>query len=352
MNTHRRSAALLLSAAVALTSSSVAQVADTTAVSVRMVTDEAEAALAYAASVRAGAPDAQAWQRVLDSEAYRRLRQREASMGRAFTDSSFQAFLHSERLLARVPDLERTLAEWRTADVALAASRASAYLPAGSRLDAVLYPMVKPRENSFVFDLATDSAAIFLYLDPKVSPAKLENTLAHELHHVGIAAACADAEEGAGLAPEVRPAAAWMGAFAEGIAMLAAAGGPGKHPHAASSPAERARWERDLASAHANARQLETFFLDIIEGRLTDEQAQRERAAPFWGDAQGAWYTVGYLMAATVERVDGREALIATMCDPARLLIAYQRVAERIGDPALPRWSPALVSRLAAGTAR
>ena len=323
-----------------------AQAPAESAVNVRMVTDQAEAALAYATSVRLRAPDVAAWQRLTTSDGYRRLHRREAAMGRAFTDSAFRAFLHTDTLLARVPALERTLAEWRNAAIGSAAARAFAYLPAGARLDAVIYPMVKPRDNSFVFDVGTDSAAIFLYVDPAVSGAKLENTLAHELHHIGIAAACTDADEGAGLAAAVRPAVRWMGAFAEGIAMLAAAGGPAVDPHFTSDSTERDRWARDYANVAADLRRVETFFLDIVEGRLNDEPAQRQRAAPFWGDAQGAWYTVGYLMAATVERVDGRDALIATMCDPYRLLVAYESAARRSGDTALPRWSPRLMQHL------
>ena len=324
--------------------------APTSLVDVRMNGDAAAAALDYARSVRQRSPDAAAWRRLTASEGYRRLHRREAAMGRAFTDSSFRSFLESDTLGARVRDLERTVADWRAADIRAAAARAFDYLPDGARLDAVVYPMVKPRTNSFVFDLATDSAAIFLYVDPAVSRAKLENTLAHELHHVGIAAACAGTEPDPGLAPEVIPAVRWMGAFAEGIAVLAAAGGPDADPHLASDPAERARWARDYANAPADVRALERFFLDVIEGRLPDEPAQRERAAPFWGDAQGAWYTVGYLMATTVERAEGRQALIATMCEPWRLLLAYERAAARAGDPGLPRWSAALLRHLTPGT--
>jgi len=40
--------------------------------------------------------------------------------------------------------------------------------------------------------------------------------------------------------------ASWIGAFGEGFAMLAAAGGPAIHPHAVSSPEERARWDKDV----------------------------------------------------------------------------------------------------------
>ena len=319
-------------------------------VRVTMVTDQADAALAYAASVRSGRPDESAWNRLVASEGYRRLHRREASMGRAFTDTTFRSFLHADTLLVRVPDISRTLAEWRQADFTGAAERAFGYLPSGARLDAVLYPMVKPRDNSFVFDLATDSAAIFLYVDPTVTRSQLENTIAHELHHIGIAAACVGVEAGEGLADNVRPAVRWMGAFAEGIAMLAAAGGPDVHPHAASSGEQRTRWNADYAKAAADMVELERFFTDVIAGELSDEE-QRSRAAPFWGEAQGPWYTIGYLMAVTVERVDGRKALIPGLCEPHRLLLAYERAAVRSGDSTLPRWSPRLMEHLITGVA-
>ncbi len=337
--------AVAVATGVAATSA-VAQQPSAPRVNVRLVADEADAALAYAGSVANGRPDEAAWARLLAAEGYRRLHRREAAMGRAFTDSAFRAFIHSDTLLARVPAIERTLAAWRGADVSAAAGRAFAYLPAGSRLDAVLYPMVKPRNNSFVFDVATDSAAIFLYVDPAVTRAEFENTLAHELHHVGSAAACRDVEPGATLAPELQRTAQWMGAFGEGVAMLAAAGGPDVHPHAASDSAARARWERDYANAPEDVRRLEAFFLDVIEGRLSDPAAQRERAMAFWGDAQGAWYTVGYLMAKTVEEAAGRDAVVAATCDMWRLLVAYEAAAAQRDDETLPRWSPALMSRL------
>ena len=70
-----------------------------------------------------------------------------------------------------------------------AARAALAYLPEGARIRAKIYPVIKPRENSFVFDLKGDPA-VFLYLDPAVSRGQLENTLAHELHHIGYGGSC------------------------------------------------------------------------------------------------------------------------------------------------------------------
>jgi hypothetical protein len=67
----------------------------------------------------------------------------------------------------------------------------------------------------------------------------------------------------------------------------------------------------------------------------------------FFG-VQGPWYTVGWLMASTVEREGGRPALVETLCDPVRLLRRYNTAAagRRAGNPARPVWSEALLARL------
>jgi hypothetical protein len=64
----------------------------------------------------------------------------------------------------------------------------------------------------------------------------------------------------------------------------------------------------------------------------------------FFG-VQGPWYTLGWVMASTVERTAGRAALVKVLCDPAELLAAYNAAA-RHGEGALPLWSDALLARL------
>ncbi len=316
---------------------------------VRLVTDEAEAALAILAVQRSnGYVTPAQWERLFASEGYRRLKQREAAMGRAFEDTTFRQFLLSDTLAARAPELARTLEEWKRADLTSAARRALAYLPAGTRLRARLYPVIKPRPNSFVFDLGTDSAAIFLFLDPQVSRARLENTLAHELHHIGYATACRE-PPGAALPERVRAAVQWMDAFGEGIAMLAAAGGPDVHPHAVSGAEERARWDRGITNHGSEMHRLESFFLDVIEGRLTDPDAVRGAAMAFFGE-QGPWYTVGWTMAASIERVYGRQRLVEILCEPGLLLRTYNEAAEVINpsrSEPLPLWSAELLGYIA-----
>lgn len=93
-----------------------------------------------------------------------------------------------------------------------------------------VYPVIKPKTNSFVFETDTNPA-IFLYLDPEQSQSEFENIVAHESHHIGFSDANKRYEERIKSLPEnARKAAEWMGAFGEGLAVLAAAGSADAHP--------------------------------------------------------------------------------------------------------------------------
>jgi hypothetical protein len=219
---------------------------------VRLVTDEAEAVLNILAKHTASQSINEAdWQRVFQSEGYLRLKKRETSMQRSFEDANFKTFVLSNELAQRAPALEETLARWKSADVNSAAGLALAYLPKDAQIRAKIYPVIKPRDNSFVFEVRTDPA-IFLYLDPAVNREKFTNTLAHELHHIGYGSSCpakVTSEQIDKLPANVQTALKLVGAFGEGFAMLAAAGGPDVHPHAVSGADERARWDTDVANS-------------------------------------------------------------------------------------------------------
>jgi hypothetical protein len=309
---------------------------------------EAEAVLAAVDAKKSGASvDEQAWRRVFSSEPYVRLKKREASLHREFTDDDFRKFILSGDLTERAPALRRTLEAWAKEDLVAAAGRVLPYLPAEAFIRARVYLVIKPQPNSFVFEVSTDPA-IFLYLDPEVTPAKFANTVAHELHHIGYASVKRAASGLEDLPPGARTAVEWMGAFGEGFAMLAAAGSPDVHPHAASSKAERARWDRDMENFDEDLRRLEKFFLDVIDGRLKTEEQINERGFSFFG-TQGPWYTVGYRMAALVEKGEGRPNLVACMSDPRRLLATYNRLAGELNKKegqSLSLWSPELLSKV------
>lgn len=321
----------------------VYQSAPSSSVNVKLQTDEADAALAILNKRKLNQPIAEAdWQRVFQSEGYVRLKQRETSMRRSFEDADFKTFILSDQLAAKTAALEETLARWKRTDMARAAQRALAYLPKDATIRAKIYPVIKPRDNSFVFDTKGDPA-IFLYIDPAKSAEQFENTVTHELHHIGYSSACPrqDVADAIGkLSERQQIMLKLVGAFGEGFAMLAAAGGPDVHPHAVSNAEDRARWDKDVANFNSDLRKVEAFFNEILQGKLSEDEMQ-QKAYSFFG-VQGPWYTVGWKMAVLIEKTYGRAKLIECMCDQRLLLATYNRAAaehnRRTSEP-LALWS-------------
>jgi hypothetical protein len=335
-----------------------APAAENSRVQLTLDTSEADEVLALLALRRDNKPIEEAqWQKLFVTEPYQRLKQREKKIGeqfhdptRAFSNDDFEKFVLSEDLLKRAPRLQETIDQWKKADMYQLAERILQYLPPSAVIRAKVYPIIKPRTNSFVWE-ASSNPAIFLYVDPEVSREKFENTVAHELHHIGLASVESGYDRKIAILTErARAAAEWMGAFGEGFAMLAAAGGPDVDPHAASSAAEHARWDHDMANFSADLQSVNGFFMDILNGKFSSRDAIDEKASTFFG-AQGPWYTVGYKMAVMVEKRFGRPALIETMLDPRRLLVLYNQAAAEQNAAAnehLPLWSAELLKQVQA----
>ena len=319
-------------------------------VRVAIVTDEADAVLSILAKKQSNQEITESdWQRVFASEGYARLKKRELAMKNSFEDTDFQSFVLSDALFERRQSLTNTLAKWKETNVERVAELPLAYLPKGANIHAKIYPVIKPGVNSFVFDVKTDPA-IFLYLDPAVSREKFENTLAHELHHIGYSSNCPAkkvSDEISRLPENERAVIKLIGAFGEGFAMLAAAGSPDTHPHAVSNPEERARWDKDMANFNDDLKKVERFFLDLLENRLTDDEA-RKTYASFFG-VQGPWYTVGWKMSVMIEKTFGRKKLIECICDQRKLLPTYNSAVGKYNGKyheTLSSWSPTLVKKL------
>lgn len=325
---------------------SVSQLASTQ-LDVRLDTGEADAALDILRDrASAVAIPATRWERLFATQGYIHLREREAAMGRAFTDSDFKAFMMSDTLVARTAELQRALADLERLDVSAAAAHALAYLPAGTRLSARLYLEIKPRTNTFVFTGKDSIRSIFLYVDPRRTRAQLENTIAHELHHIGLNSGCPDPSF-AGASPARAMLLRYLGGFGEGQAMLAAAGSPDIHPHAADDDSIKARWDRDVSHAPADIEELSSFFESVLDGSVTSADSVASRARTYYG-VQGPWYTVGWLMASTIEREMGRQALVSSLCEPTRFLALYNTAARRVNERGgqLPLWNGDLIQRL------
>ncbi|HLJ75229.1 MAG TPA: DUF5700 domain-containing putative Zn-dependent protease [Thermoanaerobaculia bacterium] len=262
------------------------------------------------------------WQRVFASEGYVRLQQRELSMKRKFENDDFKTFANSDELLAQRAELHRVLDDWRRADLDGAAKRALAYLPPGAKIAATVYPVIKPQHNNFVFE----GNAIFMTVEDQPRE-RFEAIIAHELHHIGFDSAC-------GGHPDT-PLINWITAFGEGFATLAAGGD--RDPERMMKPDVEAAFKEGLRDYNKHFREVEKFFLDIVDGRLTGD-AIRDRGFQFFG-LVGPWYTVGWKMAVTIEQKRGRRALIDAMCDPRTLFATYNKAA----GPDLPKWDERLI---------
>ena len=292
---------------------------------------------------RGEAIPAVAWDSMFAAEGYRRLKDRELSLKRPFSDSAFRVFLLSDTLLARLPALRPAATAWRTVDLSDAVSRARAYLPPGTPIRARLYPLIKPATNSFVHLGPDGVIGIFMYVEPAQPVGEARTTLAHELHHVGYSAACP--EVGVSRAsPAERALLQRLGAFGEGVAMLAAAGSPDVNPNAESRPEMRADWDQGIAGVDGDFARIDSLIVAVATGRVTSPDSVASRAEDLYG-AQGPWYTVGWLMSSTVERAVGRDRLIQVMCDPRHLILQYMTsppTAEK-----RPNWSKTALNWLA-----
>ncbi len=314
---------------------------------------EADAVLAIVEEHPAGKPVTDAdWQRLLTAEPYVRLKKREASMHRDFTDDDFKSFVLSPDLAKRAPELRRTLDAWKKADLRAAAGRILPYLPADARVRASVYPVIKPKSNSFVFETDSEHPAIFLYVDPDESQSDFMNIVAHESHHIGFSDANKQYEEKIKSLPaNAHKAAEWMGAFGEGLAVLAAGGSTDVHPLHDFKPDQRTRWDQDYKFVDQQLIQLNQFFLDVIQGGFAKPEVADHVAFTFFG-YRGPWYQVGYLMGSTVEKRFGRAVLIECMSDPRKLLMKYNQAAAEENaagkGPKLPRWSPELLKEVGA----
>ncbi len=313
------------------------------AVSVSFATDEAQAVLKILDKRARREPvTADDWSELFRTEGYVRLKEREHSMGRTFEDDTFRDFVMSDDLLSRRAVLRATLTDWSNMDVTEPARLALRYLPAHARLAATVYPVIKPATNSFVYDIERNPA-IFIYVEA-LPRDTLEAIVAHELHHVGYASSCGEsaAEASDSLPAPLEDLRQWLSAFGEGMATIAAAGGPDSQPRL--KPEALAEWHRQVKQLPSNFDAAQSFLQSVARGELNPE-AQQRRGMELFG-LVGPWYTVGWHMAAVIEHELDRDAAIRAFCDQRTLLATYNEAASRESvrtGESLPSWNADLM---------
>jgi Putative zinc dependent peptidase (DUF5700) len=269
------------------------------------------------------------WQALFATAPYQWLKQRETSMHRDFTEDDFKKFLASPEAIAKTAEWETALIRLQQADMTALGERDLAWLPDGAVIHARVFPEIKPRNNSFVWQNTQGEAGIFLYLE-KQPPGQFENIVAHECHHIGLRSLGAIHDKLTdGKSPQFKSAMEWLTAFGEGEAMLAAAGSTHVHPRDETAVA-RARWDSDMMHFNADVATLAQFFNDVLDGKLTGD-AMSQKAYSFFG-YHGPWYSVGYEMAALVEQRFGREVFLQCLVDPRQLLVRYNEIAKESNE--------------------
>lgn len=318
--------------------------------SVTLVLDEANAALAILEErLSTGTVQDATWARLWSTEGFKRLDTRQNHYGDAKSRERIRQHLLSEETLQGIAELRQAIADWERVDLEKTAERALAYLPPGQTIRAKIYPVIKKKSNSFVFEVSTDPA-IFMFVDGKKSTKRIEDILAHEFHHVGLVG-CQHPPDYENLPQSVQKALDWMGTFGEGQAMLASAGGPDVHPARRAPAAEWMTWERDVANFNRDLKRIEAFLWSVAKDELSKDEQRSTWFSFVNADEvpQGAFYTVGWKMAATIERFRGREHLVDRLCDPRLFLEAYNEIIADYGLPdgsGLAQWDPEFLKLL------
>lgn len=326
---------------------------ETAVADVRVELDEPRAAIALLEDLAAGRePVDTKWAALWNSHGYRRLLARETAMGRGEGFAQrLQAWLREPETVAQLDGFRAAVVRWEAFDATRAAKRARHYLPAETALRATLFPVLKHTTNSFVFDLEGDPA-VFINMDPGKDADFLEAVMTHELHHVGLAH-CPQPPDYDRLTPVQQRVADWLGVFGEGLAVLATAGDPFRHPHYYSDADQYAVWERDVARFNLDLARSETIFRGVLEHSIAEDQQRPALFTLIASNAvpQGPAYTVGWKMAALVERHFGHAALINAICDPRMLLRLYNDAATvtASSESTLARWSPEFLAALESG---
>ncbi len=317
---------------------------------VTIVLDEANAALAVLEERQSSGGVREAtWERLWSTEGFKRLDARQNHYGDSETRDRMRHHLLSEEPLQRIAELRQAIADWERVDLEKTAERALAYLPEGQAIRAKIYPVIKKKSNSFVFEVSTDPA-IFMFVDGKKSTERIEDILAHEFHHVGLVG-CQQPLNYDNLPQPVQKTLDWMGTFGEGQAMLASAGGPEVHPARRAPASEWMTWERDVANFNRDLKRIEAFLWSVAKGELPKDEQRSTWFSFVNADEvpQGAFYTVGWKMAATIERFRGRNHLVDRLCDPRLFLEAYNEIIADYGLPdgsGLAQWDSAFLGLL------
>ncbi|MFO7814519.1 MAG: DUF5700 domain-containing putative Zn-dependent protease [Halanaerobiales bacterium] len=268
------------------------------------------------------------WDNLFSSEGYQLLVKREKDMGNELSKKDFKSFLLDERQLSNYENYMNTLKLLKDLELEQLLSKTKKYLPKKAKINTTIIPVIKPQNNSFVHEI-NDKLVLFIYLEPGMSRAKLENKLIHELHHIGFDDIYSP-EKYKYLSQQTQKMIEWTNAFGEGFAMLAAAGGANIHPNKFDEGLKE-KWDSNIKKFNKDFELIENFFVKILKDKFSNEKELYNRGYELMvnNGGQGSWYTVGWKIAVVIEKIKGKEVLFGCMSD---LTYLYPRYNEAVKD--------------------
>lgn len=211
-----------------------------------------------------------------------------------------------------------------------AAEAASHYLPQGLTLDARLYVLVDGMSSGYALPgkLVLDLLQLPFDGRGEVDLNRVRATLAHELHHLGVAELGKDLGSRVQVDPERNLALEFVGGWlAEGSAT---------HLLSRVTPESGAAawdcWSQHLANLEGHYRRGEALTLRLLEGPVSREEAMDEIRPFFAGGLYGPAYVMGAEMVRTVLEVYSLNSLIACLEDPRLFPKIYNDAARRLNE--------------------
>ncbi len=288
------------------------------------------------------------WEDLFTSKGYKWLVKRENDMGNKFSKNDFKSFLHNKNQVNSYENFKKSRKLLKDLELNKLLSITKKYLPKGAKFDTTIIPVIKPQDNSFVHEI-NDELVLFIYLEPGISRAKLENKLIHELHHVGFDDIYSP-EKYNYLLQQAQQVIEWTNAFGEGFAMLAAAGGPNNHPNYFDEELEQ-KWDSNIERFNEDFDLIEEFFVKILKKEFFNEKELYKRGYELMmnNGGQGSWYTVGWKIAVVVEKINGKEVLLDCMLDLTKLYPIYNKAVKKYNkkfNENLKSWSDIIINSL------
>jgi hypothetical protein len=210
--------------------------------------------------------------------------------------------------------------------------------------------------SGFAFDDDADNVYVNLARFTQASTRELAETVAHELFHAVQTHVMTTPPRPAPGTPANATGAVWMKRLVydlvqEGTAELFTHP-VAERPASAYSERSKARIERNAKRIRGIVALFETTALRLRLAPPRDEDAYDAiYGLLFYGNFDETGYDLGWLMATTIEKRDGKDAIFALLKDdPAQFVLRYQAIAT--ADAALPKFGDEFIEAVRALQAR